>query len=134
MPRQLSEGRRLVCARQCCSRVDPCRADVGVTEQFLHGADVIAVFKQVRGKRVAQSVAADAFGDPAQSRGVGHRALNDGLVEVKSARWSPPRVAADAAGGEDELPRPRAAGVRILHIQRVGQHDTAQPACEVVEV
>jgi hypothetical protein len=37
-------------------------ADVGVSEQFLHGADVGAVFEQVRGKGVAQDVRGDGLG------------------------------------------------------------------------
>jgi len=37
--------------------VDHRRFDISMTQQFLDGADVIAVFEQVSGKTVAQGVA-----------------------------------------------------------------------------
>lgn len=36
---------------------------VGVAEQFLHGADVVAAFEQVSGERMAQRVHRDMAGD-----------------------------------------------------------------------
>jgi len=35
--------------------------DISMTQQFLNGADTIAVFEQVSGKTVAQSVATHSF-------------------------------------------------------------------------
>jgi hypothetical protein len=42
-------------------RVDLCRPDIGMAEQLLHRLDIIARFDQVCGKRVPQSVAANAL-------------------------------------------------------------------------
>ena len=43
--------------------VDHRRADIGVSEQFLNRSDVVAVFEQVSGEGVVQSVATGSFGD-----------------------------------------------------------------------
>jgi len=40
---------------------DHCRFDISMTQQFLDGADVIAVFEQVSGKTVTQGVATHSF-------------------------------------------------------------------------
>ena len=46
-------------------RVDHRRLHVRVAQQFLHGADVVAVFEQVRREAVAERVAADRLLDAA---------------------------------------------------------------------
>ena len=45
------------CATLQDVRVDLRRADIGVSEEFLHGADVMVGFQQVRCEAVAQGVA-----------------------------------------------------------------------------
>ena len=44
-------------------RVDHRRRHVGVAEEFLHRADVVAALQHVRGERVAQRVAAHRLHD-----------------------------------------------------------------------
>jgi len=53
-------------------RVNHRRADILVSEQFLNRADVVMIFKQVRGKAVPQRMARAAF---VVSR------LNNGLLD-----------------------------------------------------
>lgn len=53
-------------------RVNHGGADVGVSEQFLDGADVLAVFQQVRGEAVPQGMASGMFVDPGALDGDGH--------------------------------------------------------------
>jgi hypothetical protein len=69
--------------------VDHRRADIGVAEEFLHRADVVAVFEQVGRKRMAEGVAAGPLGDSALAHGIGHGALDDGFVEVEAGGRSP---------------------------------------------
>ena len=53
-----------------------------MAEQFLDSADIIAVLKQVCGKRVAEGVAGDAFGNARGSRGVLDGLLDQGFMQV----------------------------------------------------
>src|SRR5688572_1955527 len=56
-------------------RVDHRRGDVAVAEQLLDCADVVAVFKEMRGKRVTEGVTARVLGDPGRADSATHRAL-----------------------------------------------------------
>jgi hypothetical protein len=57
--------------------VDHGRADVGVAEQLLHGADVVAAFQQVGGEGMAQGVRRRRLVDARLLRRRLHRALHD---------------------------------------------------------
>ena len=46
--------------------VDHGGLEIVVAEEFLGGADVGAIFEQVRGDGVAEGVAGGAFGDPSR--------------------------------------------------------------------
>ena len=50
--------------------VDHGRFDARVAKQFLYSPNVIAAFKQVRGKRVAQGMAAHVLDDTSGTRGL----------------------------------------------------------------
>ena len=56
-------------------RVDHCRAHVFVAQEFLNCANVVTVFKQVRGERMAKTVAPCRFGYPRLSHSVFHGLL-----------------------------------------------------------
>ena len=73
-------------------RVDLRGGDVGVAEQFLHGADVVAVLEQVRGEGMAQRVASGRLGDSRPVHGGPHRLLHRALVEMMPAHHPRPRV------------------------------------------
>ena len=51
-------------------RVDHCRAHVFVAQEFLNCANVVTVFKQVSGERMAKTVAHGRFGYPCFSHSV----------------------------------------------------------------
>jgi len=93
-------------------------ADVSVTEQFLHGPDVVVVLQQVRGERMTQGVARRSLRDARPPHRVLHGALKHGLVQVMPAALARLPVDVDARGRKHPLPRPLAAGVRILPGQR----------------
>jgi hypothetical protein len=58
------------------------RPYVAVAEQFLDGADIIAILQKVRGEGVAESVTGGAFGDGGAVGGLPHRALHCALVQM----------------------------------------------------
>ena len=53
-----------------------------MSEQLLHGTNVIAGFEQVGGEAVAQRVRADGFDDAGGLRGLAHRFLHGALAGV----------------------------------------------------
>jgi hypothetical protein len=66
-------------------RVDHRRGDVAVTEQFLDGANVVAVFEKMRRERVTKGVAARVLRDVRRAQRAAHRALYDGFVKMMSS-------------------------------------------------
>jgi hypothetical protein len=56
-----------------------------VAEQLLDGADVVAVFQQVRCEGVPERVARGRLGDPSDADGVVNGALEDAFVEMVAA-------------------------------------------------
>jgi hypothetical protein len=87
---------------------------VPVPEELLHGADVLTVFQQVGGERVAKGVGAGAFGDAGMPDRVPDRPLKDRLMEVVTAVLAGRPIDVDSGDREDPLPRPFAASVRVL--------------------
>src|SRR6266545_6900268 len=102
-----------------------------MAEQLLHRADVVALFQQVGGKRVAEGVASRRLGNPGAADGIRHRALENGFVKVVTTALSGEAVHVHARGGEDPLPAPVPAGVRVLPRQCIGQLNPAGAAPEV---
>jgi hypothetical protein len=62
--------------------IDHGSRDVRVPEQFLDGADIVAVFQKVGGKRVAEGVAGGAAGDTGLLYGCMNRSLQSLFVAV----------------------------------------------------
>ena len=56
-------------------RVDHCRANVAVAQQFLDGADVVAVFEEVGCERMTEGMAAGVLDDSGAVDRFVHRAL-----------------------------------------------------------
>ena len=65
--------------------VDLRRAHVTVPEQFLHGADIVAVLEQVGRERMAEGVARCRLRDARAADGIPDGTLHDGLVQVVPA-------------------------------------------------
>ena len=101
-------------------RVDHCRTHVGVSKKFLNGAQVIAVFQQVRGEAVAQRVVASVLRDAGQADGALHRplhAVRRGVMKSEGVvlTW----IGGEVRRREDVLPRPFPRRLRVLACQRI---------------
>ena len=104
---------------------------VGVAEELLDGADVVAGFEQMGGKTVAQGVAGGGFRDACFQNGSAEGALGHGFVKVVAAVLAGGAVTVLARSGEHPLPRPRLGAAGVLFAQRAGQCDAAGATREV---
>ena len=96
-----------------------------VTEQFLDGADVLAIFKEMGGEGMTEGVGGGPLGEAQPTDRLGHGALQHGLVEVMTAALARGAVYVETDGREDPLPRPLAASVGILAGKSPRQLDPA---------
>ena len=92
------------------------RPYVFMTEQFLHGANVLLVFEQMCGKAVPKSVAIPVFVD----LGVSHR-ITSGLLDCRLGRVMATRLSVFTRRNnfglrKNVLPFPFLAGVRIFTV------------------
>src|SRR5690606_27377677 len=136
-------------ARQRVACVDPCAdhaliqrtgyavarrgGDVGVTEQFLDGAIVVAGLEEMGREGVTESVAGDWFAQACGLGGGAEAALHDRLVQMVAPKLTGSGIAMLAGGGEYPLPRPLAMRVRVLRGEALGQGHVAR-ACDDVGV
>src|SRR3954471_11525386 len=79
--------------------VDLGGGDVGVAEEFLDGADVVAGLEEMGGEGMAEGVATDWFGNLAELDGVADGALEDEFVEMRASLFFGTRIFGDAARG-----------------------------------
>ena len=86
--------------------VDHRGADVVVTEELLHGADVVAVFEEMRGERMPQRVAGGPLVNASLTHGVFHCPLDRAFVNVVVVEPAVLPVAVVMARGKDPLPGP----------------------------
>src|SRR3546814_7180824 len=106
--------------------VDLRRRHVLVAEQLLHGADVVASFKQVRGERMTQRVAGGGLVDRRQLPRRPHGTLQHAVVDMMPPQL--PRTRIDRALRREEhvLPARLASRVREFARQRVRQPDLTE--------
>ena len=83
--------------------VDHRSLDVFVTEEFLHGADIVTRFEQVGGKGVPEGMAAGWLIETSQLNGLLHRSLQIALVEVMTAGLARAWVGRKTIGRENTL-------------------------------
>jgi len=105
---------------------------VAVPQQFLHGPDVVAIRQEMRGERVAKSVAGDSLG---QSRGMS--GLRNGLLHQRFVNVVPPLFSAAVVDpamslGESKLPTPFQLGTGIRPREGIGQFRAAIAVSEVL--
>lgn len=67
-------------------RINHCRFDIFMPEQFLNRANVVAILKQVCGKGMAKGVAAHSFVDFGGSGGFFDRFLQSAFAHIPAAR------------------------------------------------
>jgi len=108
--------------------------DVGVAEEFLDGANVVAILQEVGGEAVAEGVGADALGDASELGGFVNGFLHAVFVQMVAALCAAAGVGGEAVGGEDVLPEPVAAGVGVFTLQSLGQVNRAEPLFQVMIV
>jgi len=133
--------------------VDHGGANVFVAKQFLDGADVVAILKQVGGKGVAKGVTGDAFAYASVSSGIFYGTLQTRRVEVVTAHFAPlapglstlsgtrpsrsgecARVYCALGGGEDVLPGKFARRARVFQGEGVGEVDFSEAGFQVFAV
>jgi len=103
--------------------VDHSSADVLVPQQFLHGADVVAIFQQVGGEGVAEGMGSDVLLDASELSRFADGLLEAALVEVVPAGDPCARVFGKGGGREHILPDPLAVGVGIFACQGIREVD-----------
>ena len=102
-------------------RVDHGSRHICVTQKLLDRADVVAIFKQVRGKRMAERVRGCRLGYPGLANGLFHSFLQHGFVQVMSVFFSGCPICVVARCRKYPLPSPLAARVSVFAFQRIGQ-------------
>ena len=108
--------------------------NVLVSKQLLDGTDIVATFKQVRGKAVSERVAAGCFRNTRLLDGEFDGVLKILLGNVMPAEFARARVAGEFSGWENVLPRPGAIGVAIFAFQSERQKDPPAAVCEIALV
>jgi hypothetical protein len=74
--------------------IDHRRLHVPMPEQFLNGADIVAIFQEMSGERMAQRVAAGRLGRHHVSRGLFNSSLSHRFMQMMSPALAGPRVQA----------------------------------------
>jgi hypothetical protein len=115
-------------------RVNHGRANVAMAQPFLHGANVVAVGEQVRGKGMPEGVAGDPFGESCLSDGGRHCSLNQTFIDVMTPLFASLRIASATFVREHELPVPLAVGVRVLTSKGMWQFHATVPIDRVLPV
>ena len=105
-----------------------------MAEEFLDGADVVAIFEQVGGEGVAEGVATDGLIDACQFGRFSDGSLRAAFAEVMAAYHAGAGVFGDAPGREDVLPTPLAVGVGVLSFEGGGEVDSAVAVGQVLLV
>jgi hypothetical protein len=62
--------------------------NLGVAEEFLDGADIVAGFEEMGGEGVAEGMATDGFGDLGELDGGADGALEDLFIEMMAAGFA----------------------------------------------
>ena len=62
--------------------VDNGRAHIAMTQQLLHGPDIVTRLEELRGERMPQRVTCRALGDACRADRLSHRPLHDALVQM----------------------------------------------------
>ena len=110
------------------------RFHVLVPEQFLHRADIVAVFQEVGGEAMAEGMATGRLVNARQLGRLSDGSLRAGLAEVMAAYNAGAGVSREAPGGEDVLPAPLFVSVRVLAFEGVREIDRTIAVVQVVLV
>ena len=111
--------------------VDHRRGHVCVAEQLLDGADVVAVFEQMGGKGMAESMGGCVLGDGGGACGGGKSTLDGCFVEVVAPQLARVSVEIAARGGKQPLPCPLTWRRGVLSSEGVGERDGTVPGGQI---
>ena len=111
--------------------VDHGGADVFVSEQFLNGANVIAILEKMGGKGMAKGMATDALLDARFLGGFFDGALQSQFVHVVAAFFAAARVGGTFGGRKEVLPNQFAIGFGVFLLERTGQVNFAKARGQV---
>jgi hypothetical protein len=99
--------------------------DIGMAEEFLDGADIVAGFEQVGGEGVTEGVATDGLGYAGNAGRPADFLLQAGYIRVMTAEDARARIDREPVRGKDVLPLPLAGGGGILALKGIRQVDAA---------
>ena len=105
-----------------------------MTEELLHGSNVVAVRQEVGGEAVAQAVERRGPGDPCPLDCRSERSLNGSFVEVVANLLMSLRIEDPVVRGKEILPSPLGGCPRVLDRQCVRQSHLAKPGRQVLPV
>ena len=105
-----------------------------MSQQFLHGADVVTVLQQMRGERMSQRVAAHVLGNAGGAGGFLDPADEVVLVDVVPPDHAGARIDRAFVGWKNKFPCPLVRGARVLARKSVRQFDIAIPRVQVLLV
>jgi len=93
-------------------------AYIVVTEQLLHGTNVVPILQEVRGERVPQRVAGGTFVNLRLPNGLLHHPLDGALVNVMPIRTTVAAITIVTFGCEHPLPSPFSLSVGVFPRKR----------------
>src|SRR5205807_1352204 len=105
-----------------------------MTEQLLHGPDVVAGFQDMGRERVAQSMARGALGDAGSTYGFLHGSLDGGRVNVMAPPFGARLMGVGPRRRKHPLPRPLGGRTGRLALERVRQLDPPGPGGDLARV
>ena len=88
-----------------------------MAQKLLHGSDVGAVFEQMRGEGVSESMAGDPLGNAGADARLLHRALEARRMYVMAHPPSRAGIMRQVRSRKDPLPAPLAPRPRVLPLQ-----------------
>ena len=110
------------------------RPDVLVTEQFLHGTDVIPRFEYMGGKGMPQGMTTRCFGELCLPDSRPHRPLQDQWVDVMPPDDARPRVPRRLRGRKDIWPCPLATRIGVFALQYIGRVDVPSACLHILHM
>src|SRR5262245_59905429 len=90
-----------------------------VSQEFLHGTDIVAIFQQMRGEAMTERVTAAVFRDTSPLESLFDGGLHNGFRDMVSAFHPGAWVHRAFCGGKDILPDPGAAGLGIFAVKSI---------------
>ena len=115
-------------------RINHRRANVLVAQEFLHGANIVAIGQEVGGEGMAERVAGHALRQSGLPHSLLDRFLDERFMNVVPALFPGPQVHPAVFLGKHELPGPLLVGLRILASLRMGQFDAAVAVGQILLV